>query len=244
MNAGEYSVSTLRAMTDNYVHIIHNDSSAIVVDPTIAAPVIEFLHEKQLNLTHILLTHHHTDHIGGCAELKTNTDCTIIGPKDKRIPLVDQHDTLQLELKAELLSTPGHTSTHVCFYFPDLAAAFTGDTLFLGGCGRLFEGTAVQMWQSLMKLRALPRLTSIYPGHDYTLDNLEFCHSVLPSDPDIMERIMGIKATESPSHATIDTEIQTNVFLMCDNPHFTNQTGIRGFPADIFAELRRTKDSW
>ena len=238
-----FSISSLK-VSDNFVHIIHDDSSAIAVDPSTAAPVLKFISKNNLALSHILITHHHADHTGGCAKLKKETACRILGPDDERVALLDTCDPTEMTPVAQVIKTPGHTSTHICFYFPDLNALFSGDTLFLGGCGRLFEGTPIQMWQSLLSLRGLPDDTTVYPGHDYTLDNLEFCRSVLPGNRDILERIASIDPSAPPCHAPLSVEAKTNIFLMCDAPDFTSRTGIRGFPVDIFAELRSRKDSW
>ena len=240
----EFQTTSLRAMSDNFVHVLHDNSAAIVVDPSSAEPVAQFLSDHDLELTHILITHHHADHTAGCADLKTQFDCTVIGPDDGRAACVDTSDTASLPIDCIPLATPGHTSSHLSFHFPDQAIVFTGDALFLGGCGRLFEGTPMQMWQSLLKLRGLPEETEIYPGHDYTVDNLEFCKSVLPGNQCISERLLGIRATETPEHAPLTIEVMTNVFLMCDDADFTARTGMKGFPGDIFGELRSRKDGW
>lgn len=238
-----FNISSLK-VSDNFIHIIHDSTSAIVVDPSEAPPVLLFIKDNNLTLRHIFITHHHADHTGGCAELKRETNCRILGPDDARIKLLDTCETSGITPEPQIIRTPGHTSSHICFYFPDLQALFSGDTLFLGGCGRLFEGNPIQMWQSLLSLRRLPANTAIYPGHDYTLDNLEFCRSVLPANQDIAERISAIDPSAHPCHSALALEMKTNVFLMCDDPEFTRLTGIRGFPADIFAELRSRKDSW
>lgn len=234
------TITSLRASSDNYIHAISDSDSAIVVDPTSAKPVINFVRQSNLTLTHILITHHHSDHTAGCAELMALTNCKVIGPVTSATPLKEE----DLPDGVEVMSTPGHTSTHTCYHFPQQKALFSGDTLFLGGCGRLFEGTPSQMWHSLLKLRELPPETEIYPGHDYTLDNLEFCQSILPDSAHISERIALIRSSDAPSHSSLATERLTNVFLMCDDPVFQNAAGLSGSPEDIFAELRRRKDSW
>ena len=226
--------------SDNYIHVISDAEKAIVVDPSAAGPVLEFLNESHLELTHVLITHHHADHTAGCAKLKKQTGCKLVGPVTRSTPLAEE----DLPPDTEVIRTPGHTSTHLCYYLPKQKALFSGDTLFLGGCGRLFEGTASQMWDSLVKLRGLPSGTNVYPGHDYTLDNLEFCQSILTDNPNITERLARLRVSGSPDHATLDMEIATNVFLMCDTPIFQEATGLSGNPEDIFGDLRQRKDSW
>jgi hydroxyacylglutathione hydrolase len=233
-------ITSLLSGSDNYIHVMSGADNAIVVDPSSARPVLDFIKQSHLTLTHILITHHHSDHTAGCAELKAQTGCKVIGPVTRSTQLAEE----ELPADATVIRTPGHTATHLCYHFPAEKALFSGDTLFLGGCGRLFEGTASQMWNSLVKLRGLPGGTNVYPGHDYTLDNLEFCKSILPNDPNVTSRLEGIRASGSPDHATLDMEIATNVFLMCDTPIFQEATGLSGNPEDIFGDLRQRKDSW
>ena len=238
------TISTIRALHDNFIHIVHDSDRAIAVDPSAAGPVLQFLEGKDLALTHILITHHHADHTGGCLELREATGCRIVGPPDRRIDCADTADTKSIPTRTDGIHTPGHTASHTCYYLPALNALFSGDTLFLGGCGRLLEGSAHEMWHSLLKLRRLPDATEVYPGHDYTMDNLQFCQSVLPGSQAIAARIQKIMSAGTPSHAPISEERATNVFLMCDEPSFADRTGLSGYPADIFAELRSRKDSW
>ncbi len=214
------------------------------MDPAAHAPVSDFLKEHKLLLSHVIITHHHHDHTGGCGRLKQETGCTVVGPEDPRVACADITDVSSLGTACEMIATPGHTSSHICYHFPELGALFSGDTLFLGGCGRLLEGSANQMWGSLLKLRRLPPETGVFPGHNYTLDNLEFCESVLPGDETIRARISKIRDNGAPAHATLGEELETNVFLMCDDPSFPERTGLNGYPADIFAQLRERKDCW
>lgn len=237
-------ISTIPALSDNFIHVIHDSCSAIAIDPAVPEPVSEFLNQNGLQLTHIIITHHHHDHTGGCTSLKEQTGCVIVGPDDPRLPFIDETDCASLGTACDMIATPGHTSSHVCYHFPGPGALFSGDTLFLGGCGRLFEGSANQMWSSLLKLRRLPPETMVFPGHDYTMDNLDFCESVLPGNERIKNRISKIRGEGPPTHAPLSEELETNVFLMCDDPAFPGTTGLQGYPADLFAQLRERKDRW
>jgi len=236
-------------MSDNFIHIIFNDKQAVAVDPGMALPVIDFITSANLTLSHILITHHHSDHTNGCLELKKATNCLIACPNDPRLTCLDQCVDENTPLSAlstviSILRTPGHTSSHICFYLKDHNAVFTGDTLFLGGCGRLFEGNPAEMWNSLVKLRNLPPETRVFPGHDYTRDNLEFCRSVMPDSIAIIKRLTAFDNNPSPPSATLSEEKETNVFLMCDSPAFMSSTGITGDPESVFRELRSRKDHW
>lgn len=217
-----------------------DDRNAVVVDPSEAQPVLDYISDSNLTLTHALITHHHADHTAGCAELVRLTGCQAVGPLTSATQLIDE----DLPPDAVAIRTPGHTASHVCYHFQSQNALFSGDTLFLGGCGRLFEGTPAQMWASLLKLRDLPAETEVYPGHDYTLDNLQFCQSILPEDTAIRDRIALLSSGQAPSHSPISDELITNVFLMCDNPAFQRATGLTGSPEEVFAQLRSRKDSW
>lgn len=226
-------ISILPILTDNYTYILEQSGKAIVIDPGEAAPVIRYLDQNALTLTHILCTHHHGDHVGGVMELKTLTNATVIGPKEqiKGIDIfVKQGDRVE---GFEVIETPGHTLGHVCYYAP--GTLFSGDTLFSMGCGRLFEGTAQDMWASLQKLSALPDDTNIYCGHEYTQSNGRFCLSIEPDNADIIQRMAEVADLRSAGKptlpVTIATEKATNVFLRAESP-------------EIFAELRRLKDSF
>ncbi|MCD8498280.1 MAG: hydroxyacylglutathione hydrolase [Alphaproteobacteria bacterium] len=229
-------------LNDNYAYVIENTGQAAVIDPGEAPPVLTFLKERGLTLTHILCTHHHGDHIGGVTELKAITHASVIGPaaEQERIPgmdkLVRENDTFTiLGQEFKVLETPGHTRGHICFYAPSLKAAFTGDTLFSLGCGRLFEGTAEEMWESLQKITALPDDTLIYCGHEYTESNARFCMSVEPDNQVLAARMTEIKdlrAAGKPTlPVTLSSEKACNVFLHANK-------------SARFAELRALKDSF
>ena len=228
-------ITTIQAFSDNYVYLWHNDSGhGVVIDPGQAEPVIAAVTEMGLELDAVLLTHHHHDHIGGVAPLKQRYGCRVIGPDAQRIPTQDQEvsngEVLNLlNTPVSVLATPGHTRTSICYQVQQEQGpgwVFTGDTLFVGGCGRLFECDAKTMWVSLQKLAALPGDTIVYCGHDYTHDNRAFALSVAPDDPRLQEA-----AHMDQQHSTIAQEKRTNIFLLAPDVH-------------AFADLRLRKDQF
>ncbi|MGZ8240586.1 MAG: hydroxyacylglutathione hydrolase, partial [Methylobacter sp.] len=179
----------LPVLTDNYIYLIHEPLSdeTAVVDPALAQPVLDILDKKNWKLKYVLNTHHHWDHVGGNLELKQKTSCKIIAAESDRgrVPGIDisvkEDDIIPVGTQsARVISTPGHTSGHIVYHFAEDNTLFCGDTLFVMGCGRLFEGTAAQMWNSLQKLKALPASTRLYCTHEYTLANGRFAISVEP----------------------------------------------------------------
>ena len=242
---------------DNFTYLHPcGDGRAFVVDPGDAPTVLEALRRHDLTLTAVLVTHHHWDHVAGAADLRAETHCELIGVDRSLIPASDrtvaEDDVLTLgQTTARVMATPGHTRTSVCYYFPPQGSAhgivYTGDTLFIGGCGRLLEEDAPTMWHSLQRLMALPGDTLVYCGHDYTLENCEFAVSVDPTNRRFRERLAEVqKAVEYhrltvPS--TIARERAMNIFLQANNPQFQAALGMPGVdPAGVFAELRRRKD--
>lgn len=220
-------VLPIPAFVDNYFWLIHNGKSAIIVDPGDAAPVQACLKQHRLQLCAILLTHHHADHIGGVADL-AEPSIPVYGPladqRNGRISYIthgcQQNDFLsELKLRFDVIEVPGHTSTHIAFYCAELASLFCGDTLFAGGCGRLFEGTPAQMVNSLHKISALPLDTKIYCAHEYTLANLRFALVVEPGNQALQNRFKHVCAARKQVLATVpsqlDLELQTNPFLRC-----------------------------
>ena len=216
-------------LTDNYAYIINDVNSQIVgvVDPSEAPPVIAFLKKKNLKLNYILNTHHHFDHIGGNVELKKKYNAKVVGfGGDKhRIPGIDI--TLKDNEKwnfgnslVKILHIPGHTLGHICFFFENEKIAFTGDTLFSLGCGRIFEGDHKQMLASLNKIKELPQDTKIYCGHEYTYKNAESCMKYDKDNINLKKKFEIIKKLRSKNLPTVPTslkdELNSNIFLRCD----------------------------
>ncbi len=243
-------------LTDNYIYLLHDSDSGetAVVDPAVAEPVLAVLNQKGWQLTYILNTHHHSDHVGGNLELKRQTGCQIIASEfDKhRIPSVDrgikEHDVINLGThSAQVIATAGHTSGHIVYYFAEDNALFCGDTLFVMGCGRLFEGSAAELWQSLQKLKALPPKTRVYCAHEYTQANGRFALTVEPDNIALQEKMIQVnelRANGLPTvPSTIGEELATNPFLR--DLSSTLQAKFKGIaPVELFAKLRRLKDSF
>lgn len=252
------TVEMIPVLSDNYVYLIHDAATGDtgVVDPAVAAPVMEQLTARGWSLDWILSTHHHADHTGGNLELKTATGCRIAGPgKDVgRIPGMDvelfEGDRFKLgEANAEIFETPGHTSGHISFWFPDSNALFCADTLFSLGCGRLFEGTPEDMWTSLKKFAGLPDEALVYCGHEYTQSNARFALSVDPGNGELKARAAEVDKQRAAGKPTVPTtlglERATNPFLRPDDPAIRRELGLE--TADdvaVFAEIRRRKDSF
>ncbi|EPQ0118440.1 TPA: hydroxyacylglutathione hydrolase, partial [Acinetobacter baumannii] len=210
----------------NYIWILEDTETheAVAVDPTEAELVTHFCQEHQLTLKQIWLTHWHKDHIGGVADLTANTSMAVYGPRDElsKIPGIThplQHDDhLKFnDLNVEIIATPGHTLGHIVYFIEELNALFCGDTLFAMGCGRLFEGTAEQMYHSLNRLAALPTATKVYCTHEYTLSNAEFALSVEPENHALQERAEQVRMLRQEGKITlpssIELELATNPFL-------------------------------
>jgi hydroxyacylglutathione hydrolase len=228
-----------------------------VVDPADAGMVGRTVAEHKLAVTAVLLTHHHGDHTAGLAELKSMTGCPVIGPDKRRIVgierLVRDGDTVPLNGRTiQVIGTPGHTTTSVCYYLPPSTKGgpgivFTGDTLFVGGCGRPMECDAHVLWESLMRLAALPDETLVYCGHDYTAENHEFALSIEPNNRTVRQRLH--EATRDAAQgrptvpSTIARERATNIFLRAGESTVRAAVGmIEASAEQVFAELRRRKD--
>ena len=254
---GSYEVHLLPALNDNYIPIICDlsSNSALVIDPACSATVEGFLSRQNLKLTHILNTHHHHDHVGGNLDLKRkHPQVCIIGidVDAQRIPGIDRRcsegEVLKFgDLSAQVLFVPGHTLGHCAYYFSELTAVFSGDVLFSCGCGRLFEGTPHQMWQSLLKLRQLPDETLVYCAHEYTLANIEFALSILPEDKNLLEFQRKSALRRHNGQPTIPTTIGVekalNPFLRADSPEIQEFLGIKDQNAEkTFLQLRKLKD--
>ena len=249
-------IEVLPALSDNYVYLLHEPESGAsgVVDPAEAGPVLARLEELGRGLDWILSTHHHFDHTGGNLEVKAATGCRIVGPAADRdrIPGIDkvvaEGDRFELGgASAEVFDTPGHTSGHISFWFPDSAALFCADTLFALGCGRLFEGTPAQMWSSLQKLLPLPDEARVYCGHEYTLSNARFAVTVDPDNVALRDRAAEIERLRAAGEPTIPSllgdEKATNPFLRPDDAGIRALLGMESASdAEVFGEIRARKD--
>lgn len=259
MNSSMPEVTPIRAFTDNYIWCIQQGKHCAVVDPGDAKPVLAYLQEHQLTLTDILITHHHADHIDGLSELcQSFPDAKVYAANRERIPHVDhclnQADNIELnglDLQFEVFEVPGHTRDHIAYY--GNIGLFCGDTLFSAGCGRLFEGSPEQMFDSLQKLTQLPANTKVYCTHEYTLANLNFAVTVEPNNPQLTDYLFEAKAIRAKDNPTIPTsiaqELRINPFLRCDQvevvQHVSQYAGRElSTEKDVFAELRRWKDQF
>lgn len=252
------SIITIRALGDNLIYLYpYGQNYSLVVDPGDGSAVLRILKEYGLSLRTILITHHHYDHTAGTAELKRKTGCAVIGGDLRRIPGIDEvvedGQILTFGNKTILvLATPGHTRTSVCYYVQPAEDSpngilWTGDTMFVGGCGRLLECDAQSMWESLGKLASLPDETLVYCGHDYTLENCEFALTIEPGNEAIEQRLNEIRQIQSRGGlavpSTIAQEKMTNPFLRAGTPQLKAALGMeRARAVEVFAELRRRKD--
>lgn len=253
-------VYRIPCLSDNYIFVLHDPQThqAAVVDPAQAQPVLQQLRTLDAELVAIFNTHHHSDHVGGNKVLVQHFPDTIVygGTEDRgRIPgqqvfLQDGDRVTFVHRTAEVLFVPGHTRAHIAYYFPPMAPdktgeLFCGDTLFAGGCGRLFEGTPTQMVNSLSKLRSLPDNTRVWCAHEYTLKNLEFALSVDGENSALGQRFQTVQDARSRSQATIPSNLgeekQTNPFLRWDDPHLQAAMGSSD-PIQTFSRLRGRKD--
>jgi hydroxyacylglutathione hydrolase len=245
-------------LKDNYGVLVHDSATGATaaIDAPEAAPVEAALKATGWTLSDILVTHHHGDHTGGIAELKQKYRCRVVAPHAEagKIPLVDE--TVREggkvsvgNLSAGVIETPGHTAGHITYWFDRDKLAFAGDTLFSIGCGRVIEGTPEMMWDSLVKLRALPGDTRVYCGHEYTLANIKFAQTIEPGNAALAARAAQaqkqIAAGQPTIPTTIDEEKAANVFLRADVPAVAAAVGLAGRPAaQVFAEIRARKNKF
>lgn len=251
-------IVTIPCLSDNYSFLIHNASTGetAVVDVPDAAPISEALKSRGWTLSHVLLTHHHWDHIDGLPDLLKDHPAQVIGAKAdaNRLPALDiavsEGDPLIVCGEAvQVFDVSGHTIGHVAFYFADTGAVFTADSLMALGCGRLFEGSPAQMFESLTKLAGLPASTIVCSGHEYTESNARFALTVDPDNPDLLARVAAIREAREKGLATVPSllseEMATNPFLRGHDPALQRAVGMDGAAAvDVFTEVRKRKDNF
>ena len=243
-------------LTDNFGYLIHDPETKATasIDAPEAGPIVKALEREGWRLTDILITHHHHDHVGGVAELKQKYRCRVVAPHDKSTKIADvdlraaQGAVVKVgNLLARVLETPGHTLDHISYVFDNEKALFAADTLFSIGCGRVFEGTYPMMWESLLKLRALPDDFKLYCGHEYTAANVRFALTIEPDNPALKERAEEVKRLRAENKPTVPTllgqEKKANVFLRADEPSVAASVRMkdRG-AAEVFGELRERKN--
>jgi hydroxyacylglutathione hydrolase len=245
-------------LQDNYGVLVHDPATGATaaIDAPEAAPVEAALKATGWKLTDILVTHHHGDHTGGIAELKQRHNCRVTAPRSEaaKINTADQtvgdNDTVKVgSLEARAIETPGHTIGQINYFFPADKLLFAGDTLFSIGCGRVIEGTPEGMWQSLLKLRALPDDTKLYCGHEYTAANIRFAKTIEPNNTALAAREREVAKLTAEKKPTIPSlmgeEKAANVFLRADAPDVAAAVGMAGQPAAaVFAEVRARKNKF
>jgi len=243
-------------LSDNFGVLIRDADAGVVasIDAPDAKAVAAALASQGWRLTHILTTHHHGDHTGGNLTLKNETRCTIIGPRGEaaKVPGIDKQvgegDTFKFGgQEVRVLDTPGHTAGHITYWLPSANVAFVGDTLFAIGCGRVIEGNAEMMWQSLQKLMALPKETSVYCGHEYTQANARFALTIEPENEALQRRAKEVDQMRAAGKATLPTtiglELATNPFLRPHSAAIQKRLGMAGKPEwQIFGEIRERKN--
>ena len=249
-------IVTVPCLKDNYAFVLHDQMTGLtaVVDVPEAGPIEEVLDGHGWNLSDILITHHHPDHINGVERLHKRTGARVIGaradkhrlpPLDLAVDISDVEDVCGEEV--HVLDVPGHTVGHVAYWMPGSQIVFTGDSLMALGCGRLFEGTPAQMWDSLTRLRALPPETTVCSGHEYTESNGRFAVTVDPENSHLISRVAAVASDRAAGRPTVPStladEIATNPFLRADVPALGAAVGLPdGDPVQVFAEIRSRKD--
>jgi len=252
----ELLIEPIEAFSDNYIWLLSRGCQAFVVDPGDADPVLARLKRDSLELLGILITHHHFDHVGGVEQLVEKTGCQVWGPNNSNMPFITRvvaegDPVTVLERQFSVMEIPGHTLDHIAYVGE--GAVFCGDTLFAGGCGRVFEGTLPMMRQSLARLRDLPAETRVYCAHEYTLANFAFAQTVAPEDLAILSRSKECEQLRAQGLPTVPTSIDkerlSNPFMRWDDPAIVEALVKHGrdIPAQedsVFAELRQWKDTF
>lgn len=250
------NLNSISAFQDNYIWVLSDDANrCLIVDPGEAAPVLAAIETNQWQPAGILLTHHHADHVGGVpALLERYPDLPVWGPQETQSKgathVVKEGDIVEIMgIRLDAIWTPGHTSGHICYYSKPYL--FCGDTLFSGGCGRLFEGTAYEMFNSFHKLNELPADTLICCAHEYTLSNLTFALSILPDDQALQQYIRKVKELRAKNHSTLPSTLKTereiNLFLRLNDIDLIKKIEKETYlqqPQERFAWLRAKKDSF
>ena len=257
-NTTSIEIITVPCRTDNYAFLLHDahaDRTALVDAPE-AGPLIKALDERGWALDEVWLTHHHDDHVEGVETLRSRYGCTVLGaakdahrlpPLDREVAEGDSFEFAGHEVR--VLDVSGHTVNHIAFHIPEAGHAFTADSLMALGCGRVFEGTMEQMWESLSKLAALPEDTVICSGHEYTEANGRFAVTIEPDNRDLTSRVERIAALRSEGTPTVPSllseELATNPFLRASRPEVKAAVGMEDASgAEVFAEVRRRKDNF
>ena len=253
-----FDLITIPCLADNYAFLLRDGESGevAVIDVPEAGPIKDALAERGWTLSQVWLTHHHWDHVDGLKDLLADHPARVVGAKADahRLPDLDlavaEGDKVQLgSLEAEVIDVSGHTVGHIAFYVPGAGAAFTADSLMALGCGRLFEGTPEQMWESMQKLIGLPAETIICSGHEYTASNAKFALTVDPDNAALISRSAEIDAARAKGAPTVpsklSTELETNPFLRPADPGIRKTIGMQNASdAAVFAEVRKRKDNF
>lgn len=251
-------IKLIPCLTDNYAVLAHDPESdaTILVDVPDADAISAALDETGWKLTHILITHHHWDHVQGLDDIKHKTGAMVYGPAASKQAikgidhgLSDGDEIILGDQQVYALGTPGHTLDHISYWLPKAELAFTGDTLFAMGCGRVFEGSLKDMWFSVDKLAKLPAETNIYCGHEYTKANGEFCLTIEPDNDLLKQRMDHVEALRAQGKPTLPTtildELATNCFLRANHPDVKASLGMSDAEdAEVFAEIRTRKDNF
>src|SRR5438445_11676364 len=249
-------IRVFNCLSDNFGYLIHDTETRATasIDAPEAAPILKALAQENWALTDILITHHHHDHVGGVAVLKQKYKCRVVAPHDRKAAIADvdlrvgNGDVVKVgNLLARVLETPGHTLDHVSYVFDEEKALFAADTLFSIGCGRVFEGTHPMMWDSLLKLRALPDDFKLYCGHEYTASNVKFALTVDPNNAALKARAAEVTRLRAAHQPTVPTlmgeEKKANVILRADEPSVAPNLHMKGASAaDVFSQLHERKN--